>query len=204
MGACHKTCLCGTRLASAPSQHDGNNACSASPAARPGQLRDLVAAHLSGHPAGDFTPHQIGRVLSRSSGAVANALDRLTALGQAAADQRQAPPLPPPGPSQRPRPGRDHLTTPAAAGPRSRRPPWPGSSLSTRQACAGNDAPCGATLTPVSVHEHGTRHTGFMVFEAPLATYVNNEGREVQIVAVSWGPWNGPRGRWAPEIDDPG
>jgi hypothetical protein len=35
-----------------------------------------------------------------------------------------------------------------------------------------------------------------MVFEAPLATYVNNEGREVQIVAVSWGPWNGPHGRW--------
>ena len=35
-----------------------------------------------------------------------------------------------------------------------------------------------------------------MVFEAPLARYVNNEGREVQIVAVSWGPWNGPAGRW--------
>ena len=54
-----------------------------SPAARPGQLRDLVAAHLAGHPDTDFTPHAIGRVLSRSSGAVANALDRLTALGQA-------------------------------------------------------------------------------------------------------------------------
>jgi hypothetical protein len=52
-------------------------------AARPGQLRDLVAAHLTGHPDADFTPHQIGRVLGRSSGAVANALDRLTALGQA-------------------------------------------------------------------------------------------------------------------------
>ena len=55
----------------------------AGPAARPGQLRDLVAAHLAGHPDTDFTPHQIGRVLGRSSGAVANALDRLTALGQA-------------------------------------------------------------------------------------------------------------------------
>ena len=55
----------------------------AGPAARPGQLRDLVAAHLSGHPDTDFSPHQIGRVLGRSSGAVANALDRLTALGQA-------------------------------------------------------------------------------------------------------------------------
>jgi hypothetical protein len=46
-------------------------------------LRDLVAAHISEHPDADFSPHQIGRVLGRSSGAVANALDRLTALGQA-------------------------------------------------------------------------------------------------------------------------
>jgi hypothetical protein len=53
------------------------------PAARPGQLRDLVAAHLAANPAAEFTPHAIGRVLGRSSGAVANALDRLTALGQA-------------------------------------------------------------------------------------------------------------------------
>ena len=50
---------------------------------RPGQLRDLVEAHLAAHPGTDFTPHQIGRVLDRSSGAVANALDRLTALGRA-------------------------------------------------------------------------------------------------------------------------
>jgi len=54
-----------------------------SPAARPGQLRDLVAAHLAANPDADLTPHAIGRVLGRSSGAVANALDRLTALGQA-------------------------------------------------------------------------------------------------------------------------
>ena len=53
------------------------------PAARPGQLRDLVAAHLAEHPDAEFTPHAIGRVLARSSGAVANALDRLTALGNA-------------------------------------------------------------------------------------------------------------------------
>jgi hypothetical protein len=46
-------------------------------------LRDLVAAHLSGHPDTDFTPHQIGRGLGRSSGAVANAMDKLTAFGQA-------------------------------------------------------------------------------------------------------------------------
>lgn len=38
--------------------------------------------------------------------------------------------------------------------------------------------------------------TGFMVFEAPLDTYRNGEGREVQIVAVSWGPWDGPGGTW--------
>jgi hypothetical protein len=50
---------------------------------RPGQLRDLVAAHLAANPGAEFTPHAIGRVLGRSSGAVANALDRLTALGQA-------------------------------------------------------------------------------------------------------------------------
>jgi len=36
--------------------------------------------------------------------------------------------------------------------------------------------------------------SGLMVFEAPLATYVNDEGREVQIVAVSWGPWDTPAG----------
>ena len=56
----------------------------ASPAARPGQLRDLVAAHLAGHPDADFSPHAIGRVLSRSSGAVANALDRHTLRSQQA------------------------------------------------------------------------------------------------------------------------
>jgi hypothetical protein len=51
--------------------------------ARPGQLRDLVTAHLAANPDAEFTPHAIGRVLARSSGAVANALDRLTALGNA-------------------------------------------------------------------------------------------------------------------------
>jgi len=52
-------------------------------AARPGQLRDLVASHMAAYPDAEFTPHAVGRVLGRSSGAVANALDRLTALGQA-------------------------------------------------------------------------------------------------------------------------
>jgi hypothetical protein len=75
-----------------------------SPAARPGQLRDLVHAHLTAHPGADFTPHQIGRVLGRSSGAVANALDRLTALGQAGLT------------SEKPRRYQATPTAPAAAG----------------------------------------------------------------------------------------
>jgi hypothetical protein len=53
-----------------------------------------------------------------------------------------------------------------------------------------------ARLPPRTLHAHDLpSQTGFMVFEAPLATYANNEGREVQIVAVSWGPWGGPGGR---------
>ncbi len=77
-------------------------------AARPGQLRDLVAAHLAEHPDAEFTPHAIGRILARSSGAVANALDRLTALGNAQLT------------SDKPRRYRHHQaapgTTPAPAG----------------------------------------------------------------------------------------
>lgn len=37
---------------------------------------------------------------------------------------------------------------------------------------------------------------GLMVFETPLASYVNPADRRVQIVAVSWGPWDGPGGAW--------
>jgi hypothetical protein len=37
---------------------------------------------------------------------------------------------------------------------------------------------------------------GLMIFEAPLAGYVNGEGREVEIAAVTWGPWDGPDGAW--------
>jgi hypothetical protein len=63
-----------------------------------------------------------------------------------------------------------------------------------------------ATRLPArTLHAHDLpTPTGFMVFEAPLATYVNNEGREVQIVAVSWGPWNGPGGRWGSSRWDQG
>ncbi|WP_431932766.1 hypothetical protein [Nonomuraea jabiensis] len=50
---------------------------------RPGALRDRVHAHLIEFPDKDFTPYEIGKVLDASSGAVANALDRLVNLGEA-------------------------------------------------------------------------------------------------------------------------
>ena len=53
------------------------------PAVRPGGLRDKVLAHLNEHPDGEFTPHEIHKVLSHSSGAIANALDTLVKLGEA-------------------------------------------------------------------------------------------------------------------------
>jgi hypothetical protein len=53
------------------------------PAARPGGLRDKVLAHLDEHPDGQFTPHEIHKVLGNSSGAIANALDTLVKLGDA-------------------------------------------------------------------------------------------------------------------------
>ena len=52
-------------------------------AARPGGLREKVAAHLRGHPGQGFTPHDIHKVLGNSSGAIANALDTLVKLGEA-------------------------------------------------------------------------------------------------------------------------
>ena len=51
------------------------------PATRPGALRDLVEDHLRKFPDTAFTPHQVGKVLTRSAGAVANALDKLVSLG---------------------------------------------------------------------------------------------------------------------------
>jgi hypothetical protein len=53
------------------------------PAVRPGGLRDKVLAHLAAHPDGEFTPHEIHKVLHHSSGAIANALEVLVKLGQA-------------------------------------------------------------------------------------------------------------------------
>ena len=53
------------------------------PAVRPGGLRDKVLAHLDAHPDGEFTPHEIHKVLDHSSGAIANALETLVKLGEA-------------------------------------------------------------------------------------------------------------------------
>jgi hypothetical protein len=53
------------------------------PATRPGALRDLVEEHLRKFPETAFTPHQVGKVLTRSAGAVAIALDKLVSLGVA-------------------------------------------------------------------------------------------------------------------------
>jgi hypothetical protein len=62
-----------------------------------------------------------------------------------------------------------------------------------------------ARLPTRTLHPHDLpSRTGFMVFEAPLAGYLNTEGREVQIVAVSWGPWGGPGGRWDRGLPDQG
>ncbi|WP_166029169.1 TrmB family transcriptional regulator [Streptomyces chilikensis] len=48
-----------------------------------GGLRQLVIEHLTAHPGEAFTATRIGRVLERSSGAVANALVTLTKQGRA-------------------------------------------------------------------------------------------------------------------------
>ena len=42
-----------------------------------------MLAHLDAHPDGEFTPHEIHKVLNHSSGAIANALDTLVKLGEA-------------------------------------------------------------------------------------------------------------------------
>lgn len=49
----------------------------------PSPLRPLVAQHLNAFPDLEFTPGEIAKVLGRSSGAVANALDTLVGQGEA-------------------------------------------------------------------------------------------------------------------------
>ncbi|MFD3705799.1 hypothetical protein ACFWUP_21885 [Nocardia sp. NPDC058658] len=48
-----------------------------------GGLRGMVEDHLRDHPGESFSPHQIGKALGRSSGAVHNALVKLTDTGVA-------------------------------------------------------------------------------------------------------------------------
>jgi len=112
----------------------------APPATRPGALRDLVEDHLRKFPGTAFTPHQVGKVLTRSAGAVANALDKLVSLGVAqmvtdkprtyqlataapAPDTAPAPDAAPgPGRGQRPRHQRgDCGQRRVTSGPRERR-----------------------------------------------------------------------------------
>ena len=89
------------------------------PATRTGVLRGLVEEYLRKFPEEAFTPYQVGKVLTRSVGAVANALDKLVSLGtaQLVTDKprayRLAHAAPAPAPTQpatpapvrRPRPG---------------------------------------------------------------------------------------------------
>jgi hypothetical protein len=90
------------------------------PATRPGALRDLVEEHLRKFPGTAFTPHQVGKVLTRSAGAVANALDKLVSLGVAelASDKprsyRLAPAAPAPAPDAVGDPGGAEATASAA------------------------------------------------------------------------------------------
>ncbi len=54
-----------------------------SPRLAPGALRGQVEHFLRDHPTGEFSPHEIGKALARSSGAVHNALTKLSTLGTA-------------------------------------------------------------------------------------------------------------------------
>jgi DNA-binding transcriptional MocR family regulator len=79
-------------VADAGEPEDGVEDAGAAPAAKPakntttksgearlgsGQLREMVLAHLRGHPDEEFSPSAIAKVLARSSGAVANCCDSL-------------------------------------------------------------------------------------------------------------------------------
>lgn len=57
----------------------------------------------------------------------------------------------------------------------------------------------GGQLTRRELYRHDLPSAcGLMVFAEPLASYVNSEGRTVEIVAASWGPWSGPDRVWEP------
>jgi hypothetical protein len=87
------------------------------PATRPGALRDLVEDHLRAYPDAAFTPHQVGKVLTRSAGAVANALDKLVSLGvaQMVTDKPRTYRRAPAAPDGADDPGASEETAPSAA-----------------------------------------------------------------------------------------
>ena len=87
------------------------------PATRPGALRDLVEEHLRKFPEAAFTPHQVGKVLTRSAGAVANALDKLVSLGTAemVTDKPRTYRLGPAAPAPEAAPAPDAAGDPAAS-----------------------------------------------------------------------------------------
>ena len=74
LAAARDQAACGRRVIKAAAS--GRRA----PATRPGALRGLVEEHLRQFPDTAFTPHRVGKVLTRSAGAVANALDKLVSL----------------------------------------------------------------------------------------------------------------------------
>ncbi|WP_338672643.1 helix-turn-helix domain-containing protein [Streptomyces sp. SCSIO 30461] len=47
----------------------------------PGALRQMVIAHLTAHPGEEFTATRVSRVIEKSSGAIANALEKLVKQG---------------------------------------------------------------------------------------------------------------------------
>jgi hypothetical protein len=87
------------------------------PATRPGALRDLVEEHLRKFPGTAFTPHQVAKVLTRSAGAVANALDKLVSLGTAemVTDKPRTYRLAPAAPAPAAAPAPDAAGDPAAS-----------------------------------------------------------------------------------------
>jgi hypothetical protein len=111
LDAARDQAACGRRVIKAAAS--GRHA----PATRPGALRDLVEEHLRTFPDATFTPHQIGKVLTRSAGAVANALDKLVSLGtaQMVTDKPRSYRLTPAAPDPVGDPGTSAETAPSAA-----------------------------------------------------------------------------------------
>jgi hypothetical protein len=118
-----------------------------------GELRRLVAAHLSAHAGAEFTPGEVARVLHRSAGAVANALATLVVRGEA--EQSTDKPA-----RYRATPATHHAaapaasTAPAAATPaaatRAARPARPRKPTPTTPATSGSAAGAPVTGAPVA------------------------------------------------------